>query len=215
MGKTRARIGSALAVAAIGMVVASPPAGVAKNRRPSPGRSTAAFVAVHNSFASGVFDSFVGPTSSYETELEQCHEVEASGGEVRAIGEEHLREQAAANIKNVDEVYVVFNRDLPRWATLVEGFKVALPKSAHAKLSAAVANLRAAHTAHEEEFFDMRGVWVDMEAVNCAGMEELERKETEIGTHAWIKEYKALHALAQLFHVKKPTVEYPVGPYIE
>jgi hypothetical protein len=84
-----------------------------------------------------------------------------------------------------------------------------------ALLDGALPRLASAHTAHEHEFFDVKGIWVHIESVDCAGGEDMEHQAVAVGGPAWTREFLALVEVAHLFHVTRPTVEYLVGPYVE
>ena len=204
-----------IGLAAIGTLLAIPAYSVARGSKVSPAQSVAAMALVHNSFATGLADEFVGQPSLYAGEVERCHEAEESGSEngEQHLGEIRVREDAAHNRELVEKNLMPFNRDVARWAKEAEGFKTG-SRPARKRLKVAIADLRSAHTAHEKEFFDLKGIWVDMEALNCSGAEQSEREATEVGTHAWVKEFKGLSGLAQLFGVKKTPVEFSFGPYV-
>ena len=208
---------SLVAVAvAVGLLLALPVGAAArrpKHRGPSPKKVTAASILVHNSFANAIQDEFAGPNSNYADELERCHEVEAESGELRTDEERTLRENIALNLK-VAENFKGFNSRLPGLVRTFRGFRSRLRRANRRKLNGALARLTSAHTAHEHEFFDLRGIWVQIESVNCATAEELEREAKGIGTHAWTREFRALVEVAHLFKVRRPLVEYPVGPYV-
>ncbi len=206
-----------LAVAlGIGLLLALPAGAAArrpKHRGPSPQKFVAASILVHNTFANAVQDEFAGPYANYVNELELCHEVEDESGEIREGGEQTLRENAANDLK-VAESFRDFNSRLPLWVKTFRGFRSRLPRAKRKKLIGAVGRLAGAHTAHEHEFFALQGIWVQIESVNCAGAEEMKHEAEAAGTPAWTREFRALVEVAHLFKVKKPPVEYPVGPYV-
>lgn len=181
---------------------------------PSPRQFVASSILVHNSFANVVSDEFAGPFSNWSTELERCHRVEAMAGEEREDEEKALVETEASNIK-VAESLQDFNSRLPLWARTLEGFGSRLGRAGRRQLTGAVGRLAGAHAIHAREFYDLKGVWVQIESVGCAEAERLEHDAEEVGAHAWIREFQTLVQVAHLFHVRSPPVEYPVGPYVE
>jgi hypothetical protein len=180
---------------------------------PSPQKPVASSILIHNSFANVVQDEFAGPDSNYAVELESCRRVEAMVGEERSEEEKALRRQEEGNVKAAESLRD-FNSRLPLWVRTFRGFGPRLPRAERGKLNGAVARLASAHTAHEHEFFDVKGIWVDIESVDCAGAEDMEHQAASLGTPAWTREFRALVEVAHLFHVTRPSVEYPVGPYL-
>lgn len=214
--RRRVKLGSQMAVVALCLLSALPAAAAARSKRhgPSPQRFVASSILIHNSFANIVQDGYAGPNSSYAYELEQCHEVEAESGEAREDGEKSLRQDAPNNIK-LAESLKDFNSRLPLWVRTFRGFGPRLPRAGRGKLNGAISRLASAHAAHEHEFFDLKGIWVDIESVDCAGAEAMEHQAAALGTPTWTREFRALVEVAHLFHVTSPSVEYPVGPYVE
>jgi hypothetical protein len=180
---------------------------------PGPKAYLRAAILVHNTFANGISDEFAGPSSTWALDLEQCRAVEDSGGEARAPAEESLRETAAGG-KRVAETYKPFNADLPRWVRQFKSLRPRLSRAGKRTLARALKRLEAAHTLHEREFYDLGGVWTQLGVVNCDEAQALEQDAAATGARAWTKEFMALNELAQLLHLKRPPVEYPVSPYV-
>jgi hypothetical protein len=216
-GLKRLGMVAALAIAMVALASAGSAAGRGGGhapKGPTPGKHLAAMIEVHNAFVTEVADEFEGEASNYSIELEHCHNVEATSGEARPEAERALRDGAERNVKLVEDAYMAYNRDVARWADEAAGWGGGLSKKARKQLKAAVQLLRLAHAAHEKEFFHMRGIWVAMETANCATAEE-EKQETSLaGTTGWIKDFKGLRALAEILHVKKPNLEFGLGPYL-
>lgn len=204
----------ALAIGLLMVLPAGPATARSRRHGPSPRQFVASSILVHNSFANIVSDEFAGPFSNWSTELERCHRVEAMSGEEREDEEKALVQTEAGNIK-VAESLQDFNSRLPLWVKTLEGFGSRLGRAGRKRLAGAVGRLAGAHAVHAREFYDLKGVWVQIESVGCAEAERLERDAEGVGTPAWTKEFRALVEVAHLFHVRTPPVEYPVGPYVE